>query len=139
MIQSAGILFVHGNRCLLAHSTSSRRIGSWMPPKGQVEPGESLEVAAIRETEEEIGWKVTHVDGSRYFDVPYVDRKGRTYKTVRCFVLEIESEDPDKCGPHLKKVRGLQVEEVDEIRWFNAKEVEVYALPKWTQLILKNI
>lgn len=139
MIQSAGILFTCKGRCLLAHSTNSRRIGSWMPPKGHVEAGESLEVAAIREVEEEIGWRITHVDSSRFFDVPYIDRKGHTYKTVRCFVMELETEDPEKCGPHLKRIGELQKEEVDEIRWFNVEEVKIYALSKWKDLIIKHI
>ncbi len=139
MIHSAGILFTCKGRCLLAHSTNSRRIGSWMPPKGQVEEGESLEVTAIREVEEEIGWRITHIDPSHFFDVPYIDQKGRTYKTVRCYVMELESENPEMCGPHLKRVSELQREEVDEIRWFNEEEVKIYALPKWKDLIIQNI
>ena len=54
MIDSAGILFICNERCLLAHSTNSRSIGSWMPPKGHIELGESIEKTAIREVEEEI-------------------------------------------------------------------------------------
>lgn len=132
---SAGILFTCKGRCLLAHSTNSRRLKSWMPPKGHLENDESPEQAAIRETEEEIGWKITHIDPSNFFDVPYTDRKGTTYKTVRCFVIEIESEDPDKNGPHLKRVSGLQKEEVDEIRWFDKSEIDQFALPRYVNFI----
>jgi 8-oxo-dGTP pyrophosphatase MutT (NUDIX family) len=106
-----------------------------MPPKGHLEKGESPELAALREVEEEIGWKLTHVDSNRFFDVPYIDKKGVTYKTVRCFVVELESEDPDNNGPHLKRVAGLQKEEVDEIRWFNRTEVATYALPRYVEFI----
>ena len=132
---SAGVLFTCKGKCLLAHSTNSRRLSSWMPPKGHLESGESPELAALREVEEEIGWKLTHVDSNRFFDVPYIDRKGVTYKTVRCFVVELESEDPDNNGPHLKRVAGLQKEEVDEIRWFNRTEVATYALPRYVEFI----
>lgn len=140
-IDSAGILFVCGNRCLLAHSTNSRARGSWMPPKGHVEPGESVEQAAIRETAEEIGWTIRGAFLKDHFDVLYTDRKGSIYKTVRCFVVQIESEDPDQNGPMLKQTGPLQLEEVDRIGWFTYEEIETMALPRWVpalQTIMKN-
>lgn len=138
-IDSAGILFVCGKRCLLAHSTSARRIGSWMPPKGHVELGESIEQAAIREVEEEIGWSIKGAFLKDYFDVHYDDRKGKIYKTVRIFVVRIENEDPDKNGPHLKRIGELQTDEVDEIRWCTSDEVRTLALPRYVTSILNYI
>lgn len=132
-IDSAGILFVCSNKCLLAHSTNSKRVGSWMPPKGHLEPGESPELAAIREVREEIGWTVKGIDLKDYFDVEYKDRSGRVYKLVRIFVVQIENEDPDKNGPSLSKTGTLQLDEVDETRWFNREEVRVYALPRYVE------
>ena len=140
-IDSAGILFVCGSKCLLTHSTNSKRIGSWMPPKGALENGETPELAAIRETQEEIGWRVKGVDLKDYFDVLYT-KSNRVYKTVRVFVVQIENEDPDKNGPSLSKSGPLQLEEVDEVRWFNLQEIEVYALPRYVegcQRAIKNL
>ena len=138
-IDSAGILFVCGEKCLLAHSTNSRRLGSWMPPKGHLELDESPEMAAIRETEEEIGWLVRGTDLNEYFDVFYTDRANRLYKTVRVFVLRIENEDPNKNGPKLKSTKQLQKEEVDQIKWVHKDEVETYALPRYVESIKKVI
>jgi 8-oxo-dGTP pyrophosphatase MutT (NUDIX family) len=138
-IDSAGILFVCGKKCLLAHSTNARRLGSWMPPKGHLEEGESVEQAAIREVEEEIGWRIRGAFLKDYFDVQYDDRKGKIYKTVRIYVVRIENEDPNKNGPHLQKTGDLQKSEVDEIRWCNADEVKQLALPRYVTQILSCI
>ena len=130
-IDSAGILFVCGNECLLAHSTNSRRVGSWMPPKGHLENDESPEQAAIRETEEEIGWRVRGAFLKDFFDVLYDDRSGNIYKKVRVYVVRIEDKDPDNNGPLLMKTRDLQREEVDEIRWCTAADVDQLALHRY--------
>jgi phage-related protein (TIGR01555 family) len=53
--QAAGILYFAGNKVLLL-----KRVGHeapwWDLPGGHVEPGESLQAAAVRESEEEIGY-----------------------------------------------------------------------------------
>jgi 8-oxo-dGTP diphosphatase len=72
---SAGILFIHEKDAILAHSTGAPWFGSWMPPKGGVDEGETLKQAAIRETEEEIGIRVSHSLLNRSFDVDYIDKK----------------------------------------------------------------
>jgi 8-oxo-dGTP pyrophosphatase MutT (NUDIX family) len=138
-IDSAGVLFVCNGRCLLAHSTNSRRVGSWMPPKGHLEFGESPEQAAIRETEEEIGWRIRGAFLKDYFDVFYTDKSGKLYKTVRIFVVKIENEDPNKNGPMLIKTSDLQKEEVDEIRWIDAKDVKTFALHRYVDGISKYL
>ena len=138
-IDSAGILFICADKCLLAHSTSSRRIGSWMPPKGHLEPGESIEQAAIREVEEEIGWSVRGAFLKDYFDILYLDQQGKLYKTVRIFTVQIENEDPEKNGPMLRRTGDLQRDEVDEIRWCNIEDVKLLALPKYIDRITKQL
>jgi len=132
-VDSAGILFICGDRCLLAHSTNSKWTGSWMPPKGHVEFGESIEQAAIREVEEEIGWQIKSVFLKDSFDVKYIDSKGKLYKLVRIFVVRIENEDPNKNGPMLKQVGTLQMEEVDRIQWFTKTEIKTKALSRYVE------
>jgi len=138
-IDSAGILFICGTKCLLAHSTSSRRIGSWMPPKGHLEPGESIEQTAIREVEEEIGWSVRGAFLKDFFDVPYIDQSGKLHKTVRIYVVRIENEDPEKNGPMLRRTGDLQREEIDQIQWCNIEDVKLLALPRYVDLIIKQL
>jgi 8-oxo-dGTP pyrophosphatase MutT (NUDIX family) len=56
----------------------------WSLPKGKLEAGESFEAAAVREVEEETGWRAT-IEG-RLRDVRYRDRRGRS-KLVRYFLM----------------------------------------------------
>lgn len=63
---SAGILLYRLNHnkieVLLVHPGgpfwAKKEMGAWSIPKGEVEPDENLQRAAIRETEEEIGLKI---------------------------------------------------------------------------------
>ena len=52
---SAGIAIICQGKMLLCHSTSAKWFGSFMPPKGSIEEGESEAEAACRETLEEVG------------------------------------------------------------------------------------
>lgn len=138
MKRSAGILFICGEEVLLAHSTNSPMFGSWMPPKGGVDPGESILGAAIRETEEEIGIKVdaSLLDGS--FDIFYTDKKGKCYKIVTIFPVEIVSKNlEDNWG--IKRVGGLQKEEIDQVEWMGSDEVKKRALYRYVDIIINQL
>lgn len=79
------------------------RDGDWSLPKGKVEPGESVEEAALREVEEETGLvcRLLHPCGQS----TYRDRKGRL-KRVWYWVMEVVVSGtftPSK--------------EVEEVRW----------------------
>ncbi len=67
---------------------TSRYTGEWIAPKGSIERGESPEVAALRETEEEAG--VTGKIGRRLgsFDYPRGHQIGR----IEVFLLEVTAE-----------------------------------------------
>lgn len=58
MERSAGIAIVFGEKILMTHALSAPWYGSWMPPKGKIEKGETEEEAACREVEEECGIKI---------------------------------------------------------------------------------
>jgi PPOX class probable F420-dependent enzyme len=74
----------------------------WSLPKGKLEPGETGEVAAVREIEEETGYRCEL--GPELATVSYIDRKGRP-KEVRYWAAE-----PVGGGFEPNQ-------EVDEIRW----------------------
>jgi 8-oxo-dGTP pyrophosphatase MutT (NUDIX family) len=135
---SAGILFIHEDEALLVHSTNSAWMKTWMPPKGHVELGETEKEAAIRETEEEIGIRVSSALLNQSFDVNYDDRKGKIYKRVVIFPVRLISKDFES-NPGITRVGDLQKEEVDQIQWMKPIEVERRALPRYTELIIKEL
>ena len=85
------------------------RYDDWSLPKGKLEPGEAWEDAALREVEEETGYRCEA--GPELPPVSYLDRKGRS-KLVRYWLMEpIEGS----FEPH---------GEVDELRWLTRKDAE---------------
>ena len=81
----------------------------WSLPKGKLEPGEDWLEAALREVEEETGYRCK--PGAELARVPYLDRKGRR-KLVRYWLMEpIEGQ----FEPH---------GEVDELRWLDREQAE---------------
>ena len=79
----------------------------WSLPKGKLERGEGFEEAALREVEEETGFKARKLE--ELPPISYLDRKGRR-KLVRYWLMEpLEGE----FSPH---------DEVDELRWLTKDE-----------------
>jgi 8-oxo-dGTP diphosphatase len=79
------------------------RYDDWSLPKGKLEPGESHEVAALREVEEETGWRCEL--GAELPSVRYTDRKGRD-KRVRYWCMT--TREQGKWEPN---------DEVDDVCW----------------------
>jgi 8-oxo-dGTP pyrophosphatase MutT (NUDIX family) len=93
-----------GVEVLLIHRPPPRL--DWSLPKGKAERGESDEQAALREVEEESGWRCTL--GPFIGTSEYVDRLGRA-KTVRWWLMTPVS-DVGFAG-------GEDGMEIDERRW----------------------
>ena len=138
MKTSAGILFIHENEVLLAHSTGAPWFGSWMPPKGGVNVDETLKQAAIRETEEEIGIRVSKGLLNTSFEINYDDKKGRVYKKAIIFPVRLISKDFNS-NPGIKKIADLQKEEVDQIQWMSVDQIKLRSLPRYTESIIKEL
>ena len=97
----------------------------WSLPKGKLERGEGWKEAALREVEEETGYRCK--PGPELADVSYLDRKGRR-KLVRYWLMEPVDGDFEPHG------------EVDELRWVTEAEAEeVLTYPHDRELVKKAI
>ncbi|CAB4783320.1 MAG: NUDIX domain-containing protein [Actinobacteria bacterium] len=86
------------------------RYNDWSLPKGKSEAGETDEETAVREVEEETGWRAEIESTLPSFE--YTDQKGRP-KIVIWFLMRATVESgftPD--------------EEVDEVRWLPFDEAD---------------
>ena len=84
--------FVVSPRGVILHR--HRRLGIWVQPGGHVDPGETPEEAAVRETEEETGLRVHHLDPVRLFHVDvHPGPRGHTHYDLR-YVLVAPPLDP---------------------------------------------
>ncbi|MFV0289810.1 MAG: NUDIX hydrolase [Mangrovibacterium sp.] len=102
-----------------------KRMSRWDLPKGRIEEGESSEIAAIREVEEECGIHGheivrklligRHIFRSPYYPSPY----NWVWKEADWF--EMSYGGNEKPNPQLE-------EDITEVRWFSKEEVfeEVY-------------
>jgi 8-oxo-dGTP diphosphatase len=95
-----------GVRVAVVHRPRHR---DWTLPKGKLEPGEGWEEAALREVEEETGFRCRTL--AELGAVRYADRKGRP-KLVRYWLME-------PLGGEF-----AANDEVDQLRWCDQGEAE---------------
>jgi 8-oxo-dGTP diphosphatase len=97
----------------------------WSLPKGKLEPGEDWLEAALREVEEETGYRCEA--SVELPHVSYLDRKGRR-KLVRYWLMEpVDGE----FQPH---------GEVDELRWVGREQAEeLLTYPHDRELVRKAL
>jgi len=92
---SAGILIVQQNRILLAHPTNAPWYGTYTIPKGKLEGDENPLEAALRETYEEVGVRIS-VEEKKKKKKPYIieykNQQGNIYKILYWFVAEPKKE-----------------------------------------------
>lgn len=103
VVQAAGGLVVRRHQGVLEIAVVHRPVHQdWSFPKGKLEEGETFELAALREVEEETGLVCRLLRFIGHTD--YVDRKGRP-KAVAYWVMAVLS---GSFAPNA---------EVDELRW----------------------
>ena len=83
------------------------RYDDWTLPKGKLDPDETFEEAALREVEEETGFRCEL--GPELPSTHYTDGKGRP-KIVRYWLMEVVGGE------------FVPNDEVDEVRWMTAHE-----------------
>lgn len=85
--------FVVSTRGVILHR--HRRLGIWVQPGGHVDAGESPDVACVRETKEETGLHVRHLDPVELFHVDvHAGPNAHTHYDLR-YVLVAEPVDPE--------------------------------------------
>ncbi len=103
LVRAAGGLVLQGDAEAVEIAIVHRpKYSDWSLPKGKLDPGETEEQAALREVEEETGFRCRL--GRPLGVVEYVDPKGRP-KTVHYWEMAVE--DGTFCPNR----------EVDELRW----------------------
>ena len=108
VVQAAGGLVVRRRDGLLEMIVVHRPVqDDWSFPKGKLEPGETSEIAALREVREETGMACRLLRFIGHTE--YVDRKGRP-KAVAYWIMASE------VGSFSANA------EVDELRWLNLEE-----------------
>lgn len=92
-----------------------KRLGVWDLPKGKIEKGESSEVAAVREVEEECGVVASLGDYlcSTYHTYP---RNGKLF-LKQTFWYSMVCTDDSKIAPQVE-------EDIEEVKWMDSSEVE---------------
>lgn len=110
MVFLAGTAILHKNKLLLVRSAAGDQKGKWGPPAGHLEPGETPEETAIRETKEETG---LDVELKGIIQIVGFNYKDKDYLAV--FYLA-KAKKPNKIKP--------QEAEVSEYVWASQDEIE---------------
>jgi 8-oxo-dGTP diphosphatase len=96
-----GVLVVRGDRVLLGRRLGSHGAGSWAPPGGHLEFGETVEACARREAAEETGLALGAVREGPY-TVDAFPAEGRHYVTLFVVAADAGGEprllEPTKCA-----------------------------------------
>tara|TARA_Y100000593_G_C4292768_1_gene329064 strand:+ start:648 stop:1208 length:561 start_codon:yes stop_codon:yes gene_type:complete len=141
---SAGLAIIFKGKLLLAHATGRKRNKGYGIPKGGLDKGESPLEAAIRETREEIGIKVSKelIDTTENTFV-VTSRKYRYNKTVYWYIVEIESLDQIGLKDEIVPRNQLQLEEIDWagfLSYEKAKKITMHSqIPLINALVNKGL
>ncbi|QJB30419.1 NUDIX domain-containing protein [Chitinophaga oryzae] len=143
MKQSAGILLYRKNKKIteyfLVHPGGpffrTKDAGWWSIPKGEIGPGEAPLQAAIREFEEETGYRP---EGTF---VPLQPIRQKSGKQVLCWATEGDL-DPEKIVSNLFEIewpprsgKKKQFPEIDRAAWFDAETAKKMIYPQQAAFI----
>ena len=105
LVVSAGGVVVRGDQVLLVRVSDAKGRAVWSFPKGRLDQGETAEQAAVREVEEETGWRC-RIEKQLASTEYWFQREGRRIrKTVVWF------------GMSPIALAGLPDGEVEEVLW----------------------
>lgn len=96
-----GVLVIRDGRVLLGERRGSHGSGTWALPGGHLEHGESAEICAARELEEETGLKAGRLAPGPY-TTDVIEPEGLHYVTLFVVATEVTGEpvvrEPAKCA-----------------------------------------
>lgn len=113
---SSGTAILYKNKILLCHPTNLPWKNSFSIPKGGVDDGETLIDAAIRETWEEVGIKITKNQISNTEDpieILYINKAGKLFKKCYVFIVKIKELSELGLESEILNKGTLQLTEVD--------------------------
>ncbi len=109
-VEAAGGLVRRKNKFLLIH-----RLGMWDLPKGKIDPGETSEIAAVREVEEECGIRTPHLLEHLVTTYHTYEFRGKpTIKRNDWYLM-------DYTGP--KQLKPQSEEDITDALWLSKREV----------------
>src|SRR5262249_50301238 len=129
IVAAGGIVVDEARRVLLIHRP---RYGDWSFPKGKLDPGESIEAAAIREVREETGIEAEIIHHLSSIHYAYTTRKGEVKpKIVHYFLMQVTGGRLMPDGIETDKAQWLTIEEAAATLSYEADkkilgEVEAY-------------
>jgi len=113
IFSSGGIVVKKEDGEPLVLVTQHSKHKGWDFPKGHIEEGESAEIAALREVEEETGVKAKIVEKAGQTEYFYFEGKERVFKTVVYFLMDF-----------VEQGKATTADEVSAIVWLPDGEVE---------------
>ena len=87
----------------------------WSMPKGHLEPGETAEVAAIREVQEETGIMSHVIATLGTIDFWFTSQERRIHKTVHHYLLEADGGELSDADVEVVQVAWIPLEEVSDL------------------------
>jgi 8-oxo-dGTP pyrophosphatase MutT (NUDIX family) len=98
-----------------------RDIVTWTLPKGTPNPGETRELTALREVEEETGLKVRITGPLDSIDYQFIQRGMRIHKTVHYFFMEPVGGDLARHDHEFEEVRWISFDEAAHLLTFDTE------------------
>ncbi len=115
LIKAAGGLVRKGNSYLLIH-----RLGKWDLPKGKVDPGETLEQAAVREVQEECNVEVRLGAPLLHTWHTYQFKNQHVLKQTAWYHMQCQSD---------RHMRPQLEEDIKQAKWMTPEQIHQTVLP----------
>lgn len=125
---SCGCIVLDGDKILVEKEISREGDRFWTFPKGHMEPGETEEQTALRETKEEVGLDVEIID-KESIDSNYFLANGKILKQVVHFLAK----------PIGNTTPTPQPEEVEEIRWMSLDEAHKLDSFEYLKIMIEEV